>query len=228
MRPSGAALDAKTQVETAFRRVTRPRSSHSGPLTASSGLPAQHPAPLQSRDLKPVHSWMGPRFRDLGHLVRRTRRTMPGSVPRPAGLAPRPLPDSHRACRTRTAPAEPAPRPAGTDPRDVAMDPSRAVSGCITQRRPGDRPPPSTMPPSPRFRGKSRDTGMLGWDRWPSTAIGLATSPTNPRRKAGEPGCRPTLIGNHSHAAHSHAAHSHAAHSTPPKSAPTTPPAPRP
>ena len=110
MRPSGAALDAKTQVETAFRRVTRPRSSHSGPLTASSGLPAQHPAPLQSRDLKPVHSWMGPRFRDLGHLVRRTRRTMPGSVPRPAGLAPRPLPDSHRACRTRTAPAGLAPR----------------------------------------------------------------------------------------------------------------------
>ena len=130
-----------------------------------------------------------------------------------AGIGSAPCRTRTSPCRTRTAPAGPAPRPAGTDPRDVAMDPSRAVSGCITQRRPGDRPPPSTIPPSPRFRGKTRDTGMLGWDRRPSTAIGLATSPTNPRRKAGEPGCRPTLIGNHSHPAHSHPAHSHPAHS---------------
>ncbi len=138
---------------------------------------------------------------------------MPGPVPRPAEPAPRP--------------AEPAPRPAGLAPRlpNPHLAPPEQTLGMSrwTLPEPCRVASPSEgqaighrLQPCRPHHVSAANPGTLACSVGTGARARQSAWPHRPRihgEEPGEPGCRPTLIGNHSHLAHSHPAHSHAAHS---------------
>ena len=142
---------------------------------------------------------------------------MPGPVPRPAEPAPRP--------------AEPAPRPAGLAPRlpNPHLAPPEQTLGMSrwTLPEPCRVASPSEgqaighrLQPCRPHHVSAANPGTLACSVGTGARARQSAWPHRPRihgEEPGEPGCRPTLIGNHSHLAHSHPAHSHPAHSTRPQ-----------
>ena len=180
---------------------------------APSGLPAQHPAPLQSRDLKPVHSWMGLSFADLGH--RKGVRSAPCrdrflALPNPHLALPNPhlaLPDSHRACRTRTSPRRNRPSGCrdGPFPSRVGLHhPAKARQSATAFNHAALTTFPRQIQGHWHARlGQAPEHGnRLGHIAHESTAKSRGN------QDAGPPSSVTTATRAHSHPAHSHAAHS--------------------